>query len=123
NIRPSCLFTNKTGFPAPPSRWVSSFSIALFGPMTYINEKRNIEHIFAFERTDPVMIDYRTLPKHQVLCLDMKSFFASCECVRRGFDPEKTYLAVVGDLQRSGSVVLAATPLLKQTYGIRTGKR
>lgn len=70
-----------------------------------------------------MMIDYRTLPKHQVLCLDMKSFFASCECVRRGFDPEKTYLAVVGDLQRSGSVVLAATPLLKQTYGIRTGKR
>lgn len=69
------------------------------------------------------MIDYRTLPQHQVLCLDMKSFFASCECVRRGLDPEKAYLAVVGDVNRSGSVVLAATPRLKKDYGIGTGKR
>ena len=44
------------------------------------------------------MIDYRTLPRHHVLCLDMKSFFASCECVRRGLDPEEAYLAVVGDV-------------------------
>ncbi len=69
------------------------------------------------------MMDYRTLPHHQILCLDMKSFFASCECVRRGWDPEKTYLAVVGDLERSGSIVLATTPRLKQDYGISTGKR
>lgn len=69
------------------------------------------------------MIDYRTLPRHHVLCLDMKSFFASCECVRRGLDPEEAYLAVVGDVHRSGSVVLAATPRLKKEYGIGTGKR
>lgn len=39
-----------------------------------------------------------------------------------GLDPLKTRLAVVGDINRSGSVVLAATPLLKKE-GIKTGSR
>lgn len=34
-----------------------------------------------------------------------------------------TYLAVVGDLSRKGSVHLAASPIMKEEYGIKTGSR
>lgn len=63
------------------------------------------------------------LPRHDVLCIDIKSFYASVEAVSRGLDPLQCYLAVVGDLNRSGSVVLAASPPLKKEYGIKTGNR
>ena len=69
------------------------------------------------------MIDYRTLPRHHVLCLDMKSFFASCECVRRGSIRRKRTWPSSAIVHRSGSVVLAATPGSNKTYGIGTGKR
>ncbi|ACL70075.1 UV-damage repair protein uvrX [Halothermothrix orenii] len=68
-------------------------------------------------------IDYSQLPRNSIMCIDMKSFYASIEAVARGLDPLKTCLAVVGDKQRSGSVVLAATPALKEKYNIRTGNR
>ncbi|CAM3842929.1 hypothetical protein [Alkalicoccus chagannorensis] len=60
---------------------------------------------------------------HQVLCADMKSFYASVEAVDMGLDPLTTKLAVVGDVNRSGSVVLAATPAMKKEHNIRTGSR
>ena len=67
--------------------------------------------------------DYKKLPRNNILCIDMKSFYASIEAVIRGLDPLETPLAVVGDMKRSGSVVLAATPPLKENYGIKTGSR
>ncbi|MED4169685.1 DNA polymerase thumb domain-containing protein [Priestia megaterium] len=67
-------------------------------------------------------MDYGQLPNRVIICIDMKSFFASVSSVIRGLDPLKTKLAVVGDIKRSGSVVLAATPLLKKE-GIKTGSR
>lgn len=51
-----------------------------------------------------------------------QSFFASVSCILNGLDPMTTKLAVVGDTQRQGSVVLAATPPLKE-LGIKTGSR
>lgn len=69
------------------------------------------------------MIDYSKLPRHKILCIDMKSFYASCECVLRGLDPLTTHLAVIGDRKISSSVVLAATPKMKIDYGIKTGNR
>ena len=69
------------------------------------------------------MIDYHCLPRNDVLCLDMKSFFASVEAVRLGLDPLKDFVVVVGDKTRSGSVVLAASPAMKEQYGIKTGNR
>lgn len=68
-------------------------------------------------------IDYSQLPRNKILCVDMKSFFASVEAVDRGLDPLKTCLAVVGDKTRAGAVVLAASPALKKKYGIKTGHR
>ncbi|MCZ8495570.1 DNA polymerase thumb domain-containing protein [Priestia megaterium] len=67
-------------------------------------------------------MDDEQLPNRVIICIDMKSFFASVSSVIRGLDPLKTRLAVVGDIKRSGSVVLAATPLLKKE-GIKTGSR
>jgi len=70
-----------------------------------------------------MVIDYSTLPNHRVLCIDMKSFYASVECVSRGLNPLNDCLAVVGDTNRHGSVVLAASPMMKKNFGIKTGNR
>ena len=51
------------------------------------------------------------------LAVDLKSFYASVECVRRGLDPMTTNL-VVADLTRTEKTIcLAVTPALK-AYGI-----
>lgn len=49
-----------------------------------------------------------------ILCIDLRGFYASCECVMRGLDPMTTRLAVVGSLSRSGSIVLAVSPGAKK---------
>ncbi|MFP3845717.1 Y-family DNA polymerase [Priestia filamentosa] len=67
-------------------------------------------------------MDDEQLPNRIIMCIDMKSFFASVSSVIRRLDPLKVRLAVVGDTKRPGSVVLAATPLLKKE-GIKTGSR
>ncbi|GGH81082.1 DNA polymerase V [Pullulanibacillus pueri] len=70
-----------------------------------------------------MMIDYENLPKHNVLCIDMKSFYASIECVRRGLDPMTTHLIVIGDRTRSGSVILASSPAMKRDFNIKATHR
>ncbi|MBQ7624829.1 MAG: DNA repair protein [Clostridia bacterium] len=47
------------------------------------------------------------------LCIDLKSFFASVECVERGLDPLKTCLAVADPERGAGTLCLAITPALK----------
>lgn len=52
------------------------------------------------------------------ICIDLKSFYASVECVERGLDPMTTNL-VVADPERSDKTVcLAITPAMK-ALGIR----
>ncbi|MFB7140514.1 MULTISPECIES: Y-family DNA polymerase [unclassified Bacillus (in: firmicutes)] len=68
-------------------------------------------------------ICYEELPHHRILCIDMKSFYASCSAVMLELDPLECYLAVVGDVEREGSIVLAASPRLKKEFGIKTGSR
>ena len=69
------------------------------------------------------MMDYSKLPQQQILCIDMKSFYASCSAVMEGLDPLNCYLVVVGNKEREGSVVLAASPKIKKEFGIKTGAR
>lgn len=69
------------------------------------------------------MIDYSQFPDRQILCIDMKSFYASVAAVDLGLDPLTCYLAVVGSTDRPGSVVLAASPRLKKEFGIKTTNR
>lgn len=71
-----------------------------------------------------MQIDYSTFPRHNVLCIDMRSFYASVEAVKLKLDPMTTMLAVVGDPNRSGSIVLARLHLaLKAKYGISNVSR
>ncbi|QCJ45517.1 UV damage repair protein UvrX (plasmid) [Bacillus sp. S3] len=69
------------------------------------------------------MIDYTQFPDRKILCVDMKSFYSSVAAVHRNLDPLTCYLAVVGNTDRSGSVVLAASPALKRDFKIKTGSR
>ena len=68
-------------------------------------------------------MDYSKMPIQQIMCVDMKSFYASCSAVIEGLDPLDCYLAVVGNQERQGSIVLAASPRLKKEFGIKTGSR
>ena len=49
-----------------------------------------------------------------IMCIDLKSFFASCECVERGLDPFKVPLVVANKKQGNGAITLAITPFLKE---------
>ena len=48
------------------------------------------------------------------LCIDLKSFYASVECVERGLDPFKINLVVADPTRGGGAITLAATPAIKQ---------
>jgi len=57
-----------------------------------------------------------------ILCIDLKSFFASAECAERGLDPFTTPL-VVADISRGeGAMTLAATPYLR-SLGVESRSR
>lgn len=56
--------------------------------------------------------------KHTYLAIDLKSFYASVECVERGLDPFTTHLAVADSERSSSTICLAITPSMKQ-LGIR----
>ena len=51
------------------------------------------------------------------IAIDLKSFFASQECVLRGLDPMTTNLVVADQSRTEKTICLAVTPALK-TYGI-----
>jgi len=48
-----------------------------------------------------------------IICIDLKSFYASVECSLLGLDPFKTPLVVADHARGGGSIVLAVTPYLK----------
>lgn len=47
------------------------------------------------------------------LCIDLKSFYASVECIDRGLNPYLTPLVVADKSRGGGSIVLAVSPRLK----------
>lgn len=51
--------------------------------------------------------------KQNIICIDLKSFFASVECVERKLDPYTTPLVVCNPEQK-GAITLAVTPYLKR---------
>ena len=53
------------------------------------------------------------MEERHILCIDLKSFFASCECVERGLDPFNYPLVVANPNQGGGAITLAVTPYLK----------
>ena len=60
------------------------------------------------------------MQKRQYIAIDLKSFYASVECVERGLDPLDTCLVVADASRTDKTICLAVSPALK-TYG--TGGR
>ena len=51
--------------------------------------------------------------KRQYLCIDLKSFYASVECVERGLDPFSTNLVVADPERTDKTICLAVSPAMK----------
>ena len=57
--------------------------------------------------------------KEDLYCvIDLKSFYASCECVARGLDIFKTPLVVCDPDRSMSTIVMSSTPYLKDKYHI-----
>ena len=57
------------------------------------------------------------MPSRTYAAIDLKSFFASVECILRGLDPLKAKLVVADESRTEKTICLAVTPVLK-AYGI-----
>ena len=57
-------------------------------------------------------MDYKNWKKAYV-CIDLKSFYASVECVERGLDPMTTDLVVADPTRSDRTICLAVSPSLK----------
>ena len=53
----------------------------------------------------------------QYAAVDLKSYYASAECVDRGLDPLTTNLVVADESRGDGTICLAVSPSLK-AYGV-----
>ena len=47
------------------------------------------------------------------ICIDLKSYYASVECVYRNLDPLKAYLLVADESRTDKTICLAVSPALK----------
>ncbi len=68
-------------------------------------------------------MNYEGMPNRPIMCIDMKCFYASCVAMLHGLDILETPVAVVANFDQPGSVVLAASPLMKEKFKIKTGSR
>lgn len=66
---------------------------------------------------------YEGLENRSIICIDIRSFFASCAAAEAGLDVMNTPIAVIGNLEQKGSIVLAASPPMKKRFGVKTGAR
>lgn len=57
------------------------------------------------------------MEQHTYIAIDLKSFFASVECVERGRNPLTTHLVVADESRTEKTICLAVTPSLK-AYGL-----
>lgn len=55
-----------------------------------------------------------------ILSIDLKSFYASVECLDRDMDPFKTPLVVADEDRGDGTIVLAASPYIKEKYHVKS---
>ena len=62
--------------------------------------------------------DYSEEKVEPILCIDMKSFYASVECVERGEDPLEALLVVMSGGDSPGGLALSASPKAKEILGI-----
>lgn len=63
------------------------------------------------------IFDYSKEPRSDIAFVDMKSFYASVECVARGLHPLKASLCVMSRADNSNDLILASSPMFKQVFG------
>ncbi len=63
------------------------------------------------------IIDYSKEPRSDIAFVDMKSFYASVECVDRGLHPLKTSLCVMSRADNAAGLILASSPTFKKVFG------
>ena len=54
------------------------------------------------------------MKQKQYIAIDLKSFYASVECMERGLDPMKTNLVVADVSRTEKTICLAVSPSLKK---------
>lgn len=62
--------------------------------------------------------DLKTHNGSRYIAIDLKSFYASVECVERGLDPLKALLTVADESRTDKTICLAVSPALKERLGI-----
>ena len=60
------------------------------------------------------LIPFVILMKKIYICIDLKSFYASVECMERGLDPLNTNLVVADSSRTEKTICLAVSPSLKK---------
>ena len=60
------------------------------------------------------MTHYENARTKYYTCIDLKSFYASVECVEKGYDPFKVNLVVADPSRGRGAITLAISPALKK---------
>lgn len=63
------------------------------------------------------IIRYELEPANDIAFIDMKSFYASVECVERGLNPLTTSLCVLSNADNGGGLILASSPVFKEVFG------
>ena len=63
------------------------------------------------------LIDYSLEPRSDIAFIDMKSFYASVECIARGLHPLKTSLCVMSRADNCKGLILACSPVFKKVFG------
>ena len=63
------------------------------------------------------IIDYTLEPHSDIAFIDMKSFYASVECVDLGLNPLTTSLCVMSRSDDSNGLILASSPVFKEVFG------
>ncbi|WP_419154756.1 Y-family DNA polymerase [Weissella minor] len=65
------------------------------------------------------MVPTQNEPRHKVMLIDSKSFYASCESIALGLNPMKSILVVISQAENTnGGLVLAASPKAKKVLGV-----
>lgn len=67
--------------------------------------------------------DYRKEQHRAIAFIDMKSFYASVECIERGLDPLTTSLCVMSNAANSTGLILASSPTFKRVFGKKNVSR
>ena len=60
--------------------------------------------------------DYLREPKSDIVFVDMKSFYASVECVKHVLHPLRTSLCGMSRADNSNRLILASSPMFKKVF-------